>query len=143
MITKALLRLLLCGCVAACVASARAELVDIPFTLGAQQFLDGDHIIIEKVQASSAGLKVGDQIVVRGRYELASARSATLAFSSTHRGAAKPDSIALSQKARITDAKGTFELSWEITYDGDLHVSFYPATRGESFGGVYFNAAQR
>ncbi|MEO6002979.1 MAG: hypothetical protein ABIZ04_13445 [Opitutus sp.] len=136
-------RLVIGVCLVAGVASARAELVDVPFTVGAQHFNRGDQIIIEQVLASSPALKVGDQIVVRGRYELASAPTATLGLFSTHRGAAKPDAIASSQQAAIKAMKGTFELSWQIAYAGDLHVSFYPAIRGESFGGVYFKVAAR
>jgi len=137
---KMLLRLLV-GLSLACVASARAELSAVSFVVGKQQFKSGDSIVIDQVLATSPTLDVGSKVVVRGHYRLASSAKATLGLYVTHRSAAGHDPSAPSQTAHVESASGSFELTCDITYDGDPHVSFYPSSGGESFGGVYFSAA--
>ena len=138
---KTLLRLLIGLCLAACVASARAELSPVSFVVGKRQFKSGDSIVIDQVLATSPKLEVGAKVVVRGHYQLASSAKARLGLFVTHRSPAGADAFAPSQLAPAENANGSFELSCEITYDGDPHVSFYPASGGESFGGVYFSAS--
>jgi hypothetical protein len=129
--------------VAAGTASAAAELPRVPFSIGKQQFKPGDEIVIDEVLATSPDFGVGDRVLVRGHYRLASAAAATLGLFVTHLHAepmSHPtgDSVSDSQTARAEGATGTFELSCAIAYPGTVHVSFYPASGGDSFGGVYF-----
>jgi hypothetical protein len=140
---KTLLRLLIGLCMMACIASANAELSSVAFAVGKQQFKPGDSIVIEQVLATSPKLSVGDKIVVRGHYQLASAPRAKLGLFVTHRTKAHADNTAKSQMAPVETVSGSFELSCEIRYEGDMHVSFYPVSDRESFGGVYFTTSPR
>jgi len=140
---KTLLRLLVGLCLASGVASARAELSSVPFIVGKQQFKSGDSIVIDQVLTTSPKFEVGAKVVVRGHYQLASAAKASLGLFVTHRAPAGRDPFAPSQVESVGKAGGSFELSCAIAYPGDLHVSFYPATGGEAFGGLYFSDASR
>ena len=140
---KTLVRLAAVLCFTACVTSARAELSPVAFDVGQQQFKSGDSIVIDEVLASSPRFELGTTVVVRGHYRLASYPRATLGFYLTHRSPAGPDATAPFQVAKIDQPTGSFELRCEISYEGDPHVSFYPSTGGESFGGVYFSAARK
>ena len=42
------------------------------------------------------------------------------------------------QKAIVDQGEGRFSLIVYLWYEGQPHVSFYPADEGSSFGGVYF-----
>lgn len=124
----------------ACAVFASAALSPVPFAIKAQQFKAGDSIVIDQVLASAPQLTVGTQVTVRGHYQLASASKARLGLFVTHRSrSAGPDATAASQVQSIDIANGTFELSCEIQYEGDPHISFYPIADGEAFGGVYFS----
>ena len=141
---KTLLRLFVGLFLTACVAFASAELSSVPFVVGQQQFKAGDSIVIDQVLATSPLLAVGTKVTVRGHYHLASASKARLGLFVTHQSPVKTaDASTNSQVQQMERASGSFELSCEITYDGDSHVSLYPATGGKSFGGVYFSAAPR
>ncbi len=124
-------------CVAASGAWAGGEPPGIPFRLGKEHFRPGDSVVVDQVQATSPQLDVGAKVVVRGHYRLASAGEAAIGLFVTHRAPATGDGVAPEQLRRIQAGEGAFELSCEITYAGDLHVSLYPASGGESFGGVY------
>ncbi len=138
---KTMSRLLTGLWVMACVASASAALSGVSFVIGEHQFKTGDDIVIDQVLARAPKLRVGDKVTVRGHYRLGSTAAASLGLFVSHRSPAKADAAASSQTMRIEGANGTFELSCEITYAGDLHVSFYPASGGDAFGGVYFTLA--
>jgi hypothetical protein len=140
---KTLFRMLVGLGLSAGVAAAGAELSPVPFVVDQQQFKAGDGIVIEQVLATSAKLEAGAKVVVRGHYQLASAAKARLGLFVTHRSPAGPDHSAPSQIKPIERTGGSFELSCEITYPGNLHVSFYPATGGEAFGGVFFSDGPR
>jgi hypothetical protein len=135
-----LLRLLVGLSFTACAAFAGAELSSVPFVTGKQQFKAGDSIVIDHVFATSPQLAIGTKVTVRGRYQLASAPKASLGLHLTHRAPADAaNASAKSQVQQVEHASGAFELSCEITYQGDPHISFYPAGGGASFGGVYFS----
>jgi hypothetical protein len=138
---KTLLRILVGLSLAAGAASARAELAPVSFVVGQQQFKAGDVIVIDQVLATSPKFDVGTKLVVRGHYQLASSTTASLGLYLTHRSPAGSGASSPSQRASVDQPSGSFELSCEITYEGDPHVSFYPAAGGSSFGGVYFSAA--
>ena len=123
---------------AGCVPAAGAELSPVPVVVSKQQFKPGDVIVIEQVLATSPKPGIGDRVVVRGHYRLASEPKASLGLFVTHRSLAGPDSPTKTQTTRVESASGSFELSCEVTDVGDMHVSFYPAYGGEAFGGVYF-----
>ena len=117
---------------------ANAGLAPVAFVVATPQFKAGDAIVIDQVLATSPNLGVGDQVVVRGHYQLASTGAARLGLLVTHATpAAEADKVAPAQMARVTRAAGTFELSCAISFAGRLHVSFYPVPSGEAFGGVY------
>ena len=121
-----------------CLSAVSAEPSNVPFTIGKQEFKSGDGIVIERVLATSSALKVGDKVIVRGHFKWEGAPQANLGLFATHRTHASADPAARSQTMRVARARGTFDLSGEIIYEGDIHVSFYPVTGGEAFGGVYF-----
>ncbi len=140
---KTLIRLLLGLGFAISIASAGTELAPIPFSVGKQEFKAGDTIVIDQVLATSPQLESGSKVTVRGHYQLASTPQAKLGLFVTHRAPAGSDPVAPAQIQPIDHASGTFELSCEITYAGDLHVSFYPVARGAAFGGVYIGATPK
>ena len=146
---KTLIRMLIGLGLSACVASASAELSAVSFTVAKQQFKAGDSIVIDQVLSDSPRPGPGDKVVVRGHYHLSSATKAKLGLFVTHRGthlASVPKDMVRSfpsQMAPVESANGSFELSCEVTYAGDLHVSFYPTLDGESFDGVYFAPTAR
>lgn len=103
------------------------------FSLGRSQFEPGDFIVIHEMYASSPLLAPGDRVVLRGEYQLSSADEASLEM---HVTGGRSHTLP-SQRAKIRRGTGQFELAGEIPYQGDLHVSFYSARGGQSFGGVY------
>lgn len=136
------LSLLLSGiCFAALVGYAATDLREIHFKITSQQFDAGDSIVIEQVLATSPELKIGDTVLVRGRYTLQSRPRAALGFFLTTNGPSEPTPISPKQMQAIAAGTGTFELEHVVAADGSLHVSFYPSPRGSSFGGVYFASA--
>ena len=130
-------------CLAALVGCAASAVRNIPFKITSQQFEAGDSIIIERVVATSPEFKVGDTIVVHGRYHLGSRTRAKLGFFLTTFGRSEPTPIAPRQQAEIVAGDGAFELEHVVPAEGRLHVSFYEAPHGSSFGGVYFGPASR
>ena len=140
---KMLIRLFIGLCVTAWVASASAELPSVAFVIGKQQFKPGDSIVIDQVLATSPKLNVGDKVVVRGHYQLASAPKAKLGLFITHRTTADAGNTAKTQMTPADSVSGSFELSCDISYEGDVHVSFYPVSGGEAFGGVYFTTSPK
>jgi hypothetical protein len=138
---KKLSVLLLGICFSASVGYAASALRDIHFNVTSQQFEVGDSIVVEQVIATSPELKVGDTVLVRGRYSLQSRPEASLGFFLTTKGPSGPTMVSPKQKKAIAAGTGTFELEHVVSSDGALHVSFYPRPNGSSFGGVYFGRA--
>ncbi len=144
---KTSLGLLIGLCATACIAAASAVLLEVPFATEKERFEPGDKIVIEHVFATSPKLGVGDTVVVKGHYLLRSASTARIALFATHEihgsDAVIRDKVSPTQTLRVEGENGSYELSCEITYTGDLHVSFFPSKGGESFGTVYFCAATK
>ena len=133
------LSVLLAGiCFATLVGYAAVGLREIQFKITSQQFEAGDSIVVEQVIATSPELKIGDKVMVRGRYSLRSRQQAALGFFLTTEGLSEPTPVSPKQKKEIAAGTGTFELEHVVPADGALHVSFYPSPNGSSFGGVYF-----
>lgn len=137
------LPLLLAALSIAAVCYAASGLREIPFRITSEQFSRGDSIVVDQVIASSPALKVGDTVVVRGHYRLASKPEAMLGFFLTTSGPGGRTSVSPKQRSTIMAGEGTFELEHVVPSEGRLHVSFYPRPSGSSFGGVYFGPAAR
>lgn len=134
---------LLCCVAAVLVASASyaADLLPVGFRITSQEFEPGDSIIIEEVLATSPQMKVGDTVIVRGKYHLQSKLKATLGFFLTTKGPSGSTRVEPYQRQNVDGASGSFELKHVVPAEGRLHVSFYPRPSGSSFGGVYFGPA--
>ncbi|MEO6568922.1 MAG: hypothetical protein ABIO94_09185 [Opitutaceae bacterium] len=137
---------LILSCIAAVFFSSvgvAADLTPVPVRITSQQFEPGDSITIQDVVASSAEMKVGDTVIVRGSYSLKSKPSGALGFFLTTKGPSAATAISPGQQMKIEAGSGTFELKHVIPAEGSLHISFYPEPSGSSFGGVYFGASKR
>jgi serine/threonine protein kinase len=104
---------------------------DKSFYIGQSYFPDGDSIEITSVERN------GNQMTVKGLYELVSAESAQLALhvTSTNTNSFPTDKR---QWTNISKGGGDFELNDSHLVPGMPHVSMYPIAGGESFAGIYF-----
>ncbi len=116
----------------------------VHFEVGRTHFRDGDKITIEEVSGTSDKMIEGNMYVVKGTYKLTSAKQATLAAYAT---ADAKDARAMqmqgipdmkTQRIVVEQGEGRFKLIFYMWYNGNPHVSFYPANGGSDFGGVYF-----
>ncbi len=113
----------------------------VPFELGMTEFLPGDSITIQTVRGTSPTIRTGETYCVEGTYTLASKDEADLAlFATTVTAVSVPTES--SQIVRVKKGTGTFRLVKPMREEGYLHVSFYPAPGGSSFGGVYFGSGK-
>lgn len=116
----------------------------VRFETGAKQMHNGDDITITDVHGTSDTMTAGNIYVIRGTYRLASEKKATLAAFVTE-SASDPDlkqmqeiPVQRTQTLALDEGNGKFKLVLYLWYNGNPHVSFYPAGGGNSFGGVYF-----
>ena len=119
----------------------RAVVTPVEFALGEQQFEAGDSITIETVEATSTKMEKGDIVVVKGRWVLQSAEQASLGLSLSTAANAGRSKVLPEQRLQISKGSGAFELRCGINYTGKLHLSFYPAKGGSSFGEMWFGPA--
>jgi beta-lactamase regulating signal transducer with metallopeptidase domain len=116
----------------------------VNFETGRTEFRDGDKITIDEVHGTSGTMTAGNIYIIKGSYRLASEKSASLAAFVTGSGSdpqiQQMQSIPTQRTQTVTvdQGDGRFTLILYLWYDGDPHVSFYPADGGNSFGGVYF-----
>jgi len=112
----------------------------VRFEVGAIRLRDGDSITIDEVTGSSEKISAGNTYVIKGTYKLASQKRATLLTSVTankpKQGLGAPTQR--TQSVLVEQGDGHFSLILYIPYDGNPHVSFYPADGGESFANLYF-----
>jgi hypothetical protein len=147
--SSGLLSYLAAACISMPVSCALAEPAAadlshiVQFELGKSDFASGDSITIQQVRGTSDVIKVGETYSVDGTYELASHNEADLAFYATSISASGPTPVDPLQHIRVKKGRGTFHLVKTMGEDGYLHVSFYPATSGGSFGGIYFGQGNR
>ena len=111
----------------------------VKFEQGETRFLNGDKITIVEVRGTADKFTPGNIYWIKGTYRLASHDRATLAAYTTAMDAANGTSTPLKvQSAVVTRGNGTFTLFLPMSCRGWPHVSFYPADRGQGFGGNYF-----
>ncbi|MCE5186195.1 MAG: carboxypeptidase regulatory-like domain-containing protein [Planctomycetaceae bacterium] len=109
-----------------------SSLHSIEFDITSRDFLGGDSIEITEILGTSGQFEIGQTYEVKGTYELASHDAAVLHLYATG-GETRSD-----QGPDIVKGTGEFKRTFEFIKAGDLHLSFYPAGGGESFGGIYF-----
>ena len=96
---------------------------------------------------TSDRMTAGNTYVIEGTYRLASHRRATLLASVT---AVNPDRPwegrnvpeHQTQRVELDRGAGRFKLILFMAYEGQPHVSFYPAEGGESFANAYFGTGE-
>jgi beta-lactamase regulating signal transducer with metallopeptidase domain len=114
------------------------ELSETPFVLGPQKFKEGDAISIHQVLATSPKFEIGDHLVVRGQYRLASKEKATLVLFLTQTEGDGKEVMSPTESMEVTKGSGEFELAYDVKHLGALHVTFYGIPDGKAFGGEYF-----
>ena len=92
-------------------------------------------IEITDLSGPAGMIRPGETYIVSGRYTLKSHDDAALYVYATN------GETSSSQGPIIKLGEGQFTRTFTLLKEGDLHLSFYPAKDGNSFGGVYF--AQR
>jgi hypothetical protein len=101
------------------------------FFVGQSSFPAGDSIEITSV------VQFSDRVVVKGHYNLLSAKDAELGFYiTTWRTVSVPTDQ--TQLKHIFKGEGDFELTHSHLVPGLMHVSMYSLSGGKPFAGVYF-----
>jgi bla regulator protein blaR1 len=106
------------------------------FTIGQSLFRPGDDIRITQVQRGA------DFMTVTADYELSSAEEAKISLYITSTKNTSGTKTATEQSKRISKGKGTVVLHHPSIDEGMPHVSFYPASGGKAFGGIYFGTVE-
>ncbi len=104
----------------------------IDFEVVEPQFPEGDSIEITEIVGTAKKLRPGERYTVRGNYKLSSCDEAMLHLYATN------GETRCEQNSNVTRGQGQFERTVDYLKEGGLHLSFYPAEGGSSFGGVYF-----
>ncbi len=92
----------------------------------------GDLITIDRIEGTAAALIPGQIYTIYGRYQLTSYDRAYLNLYATN-GETK-----CKQGPLVSRGQGEFQRTFEYLEDGYLHLSYYPAEGGDTFGGIYF-----
>jgi hypothetical protein len=124
-------------------ASAALPPHEVKFVTGPKQFAEGDEIVIDKVMCSSNEFKIGDKVVVQGRYRLTSIPEAQLALYLTHWEGDGPEHTQREQWDNVKRGSGAFERTYTIEFQGSLHLNFYDITANKGIGGFYFGTQQQ
>ncbi|MCB1225471.1 MAG: hypothetical protein KDK99_06645 [Verrucomicrobiales bacterium] len=106
------------------------------FAIGNSAFRPGDSIRISQVQRGK------DFLNVTADYELGSAENANISLYVTTKNDHGPVETDPSQTARVAKGKGTVVLHHSHLRAGLPHMTFYHATNGKAFGGVYFGSVE-
>jgi bla regulator protein BlaR1 len=104
----------------------------IDFEIVEPQFPEGDLIEITEIVGTAKTLRPGERYIVRGRYKLGSRDKARLHLYATN------GETQCQQGPDVGRGEGDFVRTFDYLKEGGLHLSFYPAEGGSSFGGVYF-----
>ncbi len=104
----------------------------VDFEITKQAFLQGDSIEIIEILSSTDKIETGRTYTIKGKYKLSSRDQAMLHIyatnGQTHSG----------QGPIVKRGTGEFTRTFTFQKDGWLHLSFYPADGGSSFGNLYF-----
>jgi hypothetical protein len=125
------------------VVLAAEALSPISVALGPTEFAEGDALVVDQVLASSPKLEIGDRVLVRGRYTLASQPEAKLGLSLTRTQSRAPVRISPGANMQIARGSGDFELIYEVTEIGCMRVALSNLTDGKSFGTIYFGTPEQ
>ena len=104
----------------------------IDFEITKQGFLENDWIEITEILGSSSKIETGQTYTIKGKYKLASHDQAMLHIYATN---GQTRSV---QGPVLKRGTGDFTRTFTYQEDGWLHLSFYPAEGGSSFGNLYF-----
>ncbi len=104
----------------------------IDFEITKQAFLQGDSIEITEILANTDNIETGQTYTIKGKYKLSSADSARLHIYATN------GEIDSEQGPLVKRGTGDFTRIFTYKKAGWLHLSFYPADGGGSFGSLYF-----
>ena len=109
----------------------------VDFEVTSSDFTEGDWIEITEVAGTSPQIKTGEKYTIRGKYRLASHDTAKLHIYATD------GETSSSQGPDVKRGEGEFIRTFTLLKEGSknlsyLHLSFYPAGGGSSFGNTYF-----
>ena len=114
----------------------------VAFELGETHLLPGDAIHIDSVTGSAPTIQPGNVYLVTGTYKLASHPAAQLSTNTTTTASIgstqNHDPRSQPRATQVKQGEGAFKVYLHVAYDGYPHLSFYPASGGESFASVYF-----
>ncbi|MES2694765.1 MAG: hypothetical protein V4773_14935 [Verrucomicrobiota bacterium] len=127
----------------AVIAFAAQAVAPIPAALGPAEFTDGDSIVIEEILGTSPAMEIGDRVLVRGRYTLASQAEAKLGLSLTRTQVKVPVPILPGSNKRVAKGSGKFELVYDVSQIGCLRAGFSSLEDGKSFGTVFFGTPEQ
>jgi hypothetical protein len=106
------------------------------FELGAAEFHGGDAITITELRCDRSAIEADATCRVKGRYVLKSKDRATLLFSVTESGAAKPTPTEARAMVKLARGEGSFTLVHKLP-KGYPHLTFYDPS-GHPVSGTYF-----
>ena len=98
-----------------------------------KDFLPGDLIEITEILGTTDKIEPGQTYTIRGKYKLGSQDKAKLHLYATN------GETTCSQGPTVNKGQGEFTRTFTYQKEGWLHLSYYPAKGGSSFGNLYFN----
>ena len=109
----------------------RIEPVAVPFRVTSRKFQAGDSVNVESFWQlpQQQGLP---RYEVRGHYRLASRPRAQLAQWCSN------GTLRANQGIEVERGEGKFRFTFAVVHNGNLHLSYYPAGGGNSFGSIYY-----
>jgi hypothetical protein len=109
----------------------------VDFEVTSSDFTEGDWIEITKLMGTSPKIMTGEKYTIRGKYRLVSHDTAKLHIYATN------GETSSNQGPEVKSGEGEFIRTFTLIKEGSknlsyLHLSFYPADGGSSFGNTYF-----
>jgi len=98
-----------------------------------KDFLPGDSIEITEILGATGKIETGQTYTIKGKYKLASQDSAKLHLYATN------GETTCDQGPTVNKGQGEFTRTFTYQKEGWLHLSYYPAKGGSSFGNLYFS----
>jgi hypothetical protein len=115
----------------------------VAFKQGRNTFKNGDAVILDEVLCSSPRFVIGDTVVIRGQYTLASHSNARLSLTTSATQGNGRSVLTEKQQTLLTKGKGQFELNFTIKNHGCSHLQMYDIQSGKSIGGLNFGTKQQ